>query len=57
MIFPKNCNPLGYYAPISGNSLPTFREKLSDPYPSLVLEDGTGWLFQNVGKKVTLFTA
>jgi hypothetical protein len=27
----KNCSHLGYYAALSGNSIPTFRDKLSVP--------------------------
>jgi len=44
------CALLGYYAAISGNSLPTFRDNLSEP----TLEDGTDMLSRNVGKELQL---
>jgi len=45
----ENCAFLGYYAASSGNSLPTFRDKLS--FPSSGVEEGTDRLFRNVVKK------
>jgi len=44
-----NCVLLGSYAGISGNFLPTFRDKPP--------EDGTESSFRNVGKKLPLLAA
>lgn len=44
----ENCILLGYYAPCSGNFLPTFQDSPSTP------EDGTDGLSRNVGKKLPL---
>jgi len=49
-----NCVLLGHYAASSGNFLPTFRDNLPVPILTFLfsnLEDGTGSLSRNVGKK------
>ena len=60
---------LGYYAVYSGNSLPTFRDKLSVPSARdknqivsfllgfLALEDGTDKLSRNVGKDLPQYAS
>jgi len=52
----ENCAPLCYYATSSGNSLPTFRNKLSVQF-SVYPEDGTDRLSRNVAKKFPLLLA
>jgi len=55
------CALLGCYAAYGGNSLLTFRHKLSVPYSrvkkSKTLADGTDTLSRNVGKKLSLYAA
>jgi hypothetical protein len=68
----EKCAHLGYYAASSGNSLPTFRDKLSvpssrvknlrinnsrNPRRFLTLADGTYRLFRNVGKELPILAA
>jgi hypothetical protein len=58
-----NCARLCYYAASSGNSLPTFRDKLSFRLSReltlhlgfLTLEDGLDSLSPNVGEELPLF--
>jgi hypothetical protein len=49
---------VGYYAENGGNSLPTFRDKLSaknlDHFGFLTLEDGTDRLSRKVGNELQL---
>jgi hypothetical protein len=51
------CTPLGYYATMNYNSVPTFRDKLPAPYSRvldvLTLEDGSYRLSRNVGYRIT----
>jgi hypothetical protein len=67
------CALLGYYAALSGNSLPTFRDNLSLPSSRDLkkvkekirgnldfmksLDDGTDRLSRNVGKELPLHAA
>jgi hypothetical protein len=46
------CALRGYYVPLSGNPLPTFRDNVSVPSSKVKksLEDGTNTLSGNVGK-------
>jgi len=59
----ENFPLLGYYAAGSGKSLPTFRDNLSvkktqeEIFDFLTLEDGTGRMSRNVGKKLPLLAA
>jgi hypothetical protein len=58
----ENCAPLGLFAVSSGNSLPTFRDKLSSPTFKSKESGLDPWswddrLSRNVGKKLPLFTA
>ena len=54
---------LGYYAPNSGNFLPTFRENQSRkvdtklPLGFLIPEDGNDTFYRNVGKKLSMLSA
>jgi len=54
-----NCAISGYYAPSSGNFLPTFRDNPSVPPFFWILdpEDGTGKLSRNAEKKLPLLAA
>ena len=47
----ENCALPGYYAAVSGYSLPTFRDNLSVPFPRF------DRLSRNVGKKLSLLAA
>ena len=57
------CTLLGFYAPQSDNSLPTFRDNTSVPYlrvkkskkDFLTLEDGTDRLSRKVCKELSLY--
>jgi hypothetical protein len=52
------CALLKYFAPYSGNSLPTFRYNLLVPSSEvLTLDDGTDTLHRNVGKELPLHAA
>jgi len=51
----ENCAVVGYYTARSGNLLQMFLDNLFVP-SFLIYEDGTGWLSQNVGKKLPLVT-
>ena len=53
----ENCSPLDYYAAIRGNTLPTFRNKLSFPSSRGLLEDESGRLSWNVSKELQLLAA
>jgi hypothetical protein len=62
----EKCVLLGYYAASSGNSLPTFRDKVSVPSSRaknprclgfLTFEAGTDTLSRNVGKELPLLAA
>jgi len=51
---------MDYYAASSGNSLPTFRDKLSVPssgFKILIIENGTDRLSRSVGKELPLLAA
>jgi hypothetical protein len=55
---------LGYYAALSGNSVPTFRDNISVPSSRvkksknvLTLEDGTRKLSRNIGTELPLNAA
>ena len=53
----ENCAILGYYAAISGNFLPTFRDDLLVPYSGVTSpEDWTNSFSQNVGNKLPLLS-
>jgi len=54
-----NCALLGYDAASSGNILPTFRDNLENrlSYGFLTLENGTGRLSRNNGKKLRILAA
>jgi hypothetical protein len=53
----ENCDLLGYYAAISGNFLPTFRDNLSVSSSGVENQDGTDRLSRNVDKKLPLLAA
>ena len=53
----ENCDLLGYYAAISGNFLPTFRDNLSVPSSGVENQDGADGLSRNVDKKLPLLAA
>jgi hypothetical protein len=55
----ENCALLGYYAASRGNSLPTFRDNLESrlSLEYLTVENGTGRLFRNFGKKLRIMVA
>ena len=40
----ENCALLGYYATISGNFLPTFRDNLSVPFSGVKNPKGSFWI-------------